>query len=84
MSKNYAFVATYSFDDDTAVYLFEKEEDAVAMLRKTFEDECRSDAENGYENETYIREDGWYASIRNYRRDGSEDLTEYRVGHIYG
>lgn len=81
--QSYAVIFTYDFDDDVAVYLFSDEEKARTFLRENFEREVEIDTEeNGYDTESYIREDGWYAKIINHF-DDHDDVTEYRVGIIY-
>lgn len=79
----FAFICTYSFDDDVAVYLCKTEAEAVDMLRQTYKDEVQSDTENGHEFEASISDDGWKAEIINYRSSGDVDHTWYRIGHVY-
>lgn len=81
--RDYAVVCSYSWDENTAVYLFDTEDEAVAFLRQTFKDETDSDTDNGYHFDCEISQTGWYAKITNYRSTGDIDVTEYRVGHIY-
>lgn len=84
--KNYAVIFTYSFDSDTAVYLFETEDEAKKFLKDYYTEELRIDTEeNGWSSEGTISDDGWYAKIENYCGDeGSEpDITEFRIGNIY-
>lgn len=79
----FAFICTYSFDDDVAVYLCSTEAEAVDMLRQTYKDEVQNDTESGYEFEASISDDGWKAEIINYRSSGDVDYTWYRIGHVY-
>ena len=80
---NYAVIFTYSFDDDVAVYLFEKEEEAKKFLKESFENEMRIDTkENGWDSHGYINGEGNYAKIETIFRDHT-DKTEMRIGNIY-
>ena len=82
--KSYAVIFTYSFDNDVAVYLFDTEEEAKQFLKGSFEEEVRIDtAENGGDCESYISEDGDYASITNYFLGREPDVTEFRIGNVY-
>ena len=80
---NYAVIFTYSFDDETVVYLFENEESAKQFLKEAYEEELRIDTdENGWESYGDIQEDGWYAVIHT-RFNDHIDKTEFRIGTIY-
>lgn len=82
-NKSYAVVFTYSFDSDTAVYLFDTEKDALIFLRESFMEELRIDREeNGWDTESYIDEDAGYAEIINHFYD-RDDKTEFRLGRVY-
>lgn len=82
---NYAVIYTYSFDDDVAVYLFETEEEAVAFLKSSYEEELRIDIEeNGWVSSGEISDDGWYARIETSSlRCQDVDVTEFRIGNVY-
>lgn len=80
---NYAVIFTYSFDGETAVYLFPDEESAKQFLKDSFEEELRIDTEeNEWGSAGYIDADGWYAQIRTHFED-HVDKTEMRIGCIY-
>lgn len=64
---------------ETSTTLFLNESDAIQYLRETFNNEVQMDAEGERDNETVISEDGTYAKITNYRRDGSVDISEWWV-----
>lgn len=80
---NFALICTYSWDFDTAVYLYESEDEAVASLKATYDAEVKIDTDEENDFESEYDESGWYAKITNYRRSGDVDVTEYRVGRIY-
>lgn len=82
---NYAVIYTYSFDDDVAVYLFETEEEAVAFLRSSYEEELRIDIEeNGWISRGEISDDGQYAKIETVSIGCiGVDTTEFRIGNVY-
>lgn len=87
MLKNeypYAVVVTYTFDDDVGVYPCRTEKEAKALLKKFFESEVAEDEANDNEAESVLAEDGWSATITNFRRDGSVDMTTWRIGSIDG
>lgn len=80
---NCAVIFTYSFDSEVAVYLFEREEDAVKFLFDSYSEELRIDLyENGWNSVGEISPDGLYAKITTSFPDG-EDVTEMYVGTIY-
>ena len=73
MLKNnypYAVIVRYDFDDDMGVYPCKDESQAKDLLKRFFEAE--------------ISDDGWSATITNYRRDGSIDHTWWTIGNVYG
>lgn len=81
--KPFAVVFTYSFDTDSAVYLFDTEEEAIDYMMKSLAEELRIDTEeNGWSSEGYIQEDGMYAKITNHFQDG-DDVTEFHIANIY-
>ena len=78
----FAVVITYSFDSEVPVFLFEDEDSAKLFLAENFLQECKIDMEeNGYDTDSEIGEDGWYAKIINHFSD-RDDVTEYRIGII--
>lgn len=87
MLKNeypYAVVVSYTFDDNVGVYPCRSEDEAKALLKKFFENEVAEDEANDNDAESVLAEDGWSATITNFRRDGSVDTTNWRIGTIYG
>lgn len=80
----YAVVVSYTFDDDVGVYPCRTEEEAKALLKKFFENEVAEDEANDNDAESVLSEDGWSATITNFRRDGSVDMTTWRIGSIDG
>jgi hypothetical protein len=81
--KSYAVVFTYSFDADSAVYLFDTEEKAIDYMMKSFEEELRIDQEeNGWDSEGYVTEDKMYAKIITHYPSG-DGVTEYHVANVY-
>ena len=82
-TMNFAVVCSYSFDNDTAVYLFTNENEAKLFLKDNFEQEIKIDVEeNGYDTESFISSDGWYAKIINHFAD-HDNVTEFRIGRVY-
>lgn len=79
---NYAVIFTYSFDDDVAVYLFETEDEAIAFLVGSYKEELRIDAENGWDSEGSLEDDGYSAKITTYFSDHI-NVTEFRIGKVY-
>lgn len=87
MLKNeypYAVVVSYTFDDNVGVYPCRSEDEAKALLKKFFENEVAEDEANDNDAESVLAEDGWSATITNFRRDGSVDMTTWRIGSIDG
>lgn len=80
----YAVVVRYDFDDDVGVYPCKDEDKAKELLKRFFEAEDAEDEANGHDFESEISDDGWSASITNYRHDGSVDHTWWTIGNIYG
>lgn len=70
--------------DDVGVYPCRAEEEAKALLKKFFENEVAEDEANDNDAESVLAEDGWSATITNFRRDGSVDMTTWRIGSIDG
>lgn len=80
---NYAVIFTYSFDWETAVYLFDDFEEAKKFLKTSAEEEYRIDIEeNEWESELEFDNDGCYAKITTHFFD-RDDITEMRIGNIY-
>lgn len=84
----YPLVTHYSFDAEVPVWLFDTEEEAIAELRRQFEEEKRIELE---ENERIegkdiffkISDDGTYASITHViSGDEPDDVTEWAVGNL--
>ena len=80
-------VTHYSFDSDTPVCLFDTQEEAIAELKRQFDEEVRIHTE---EDEHVIGEDmeidfdekcGMWASITIYY-DCDKDVTEWSVGRV--
>lgn len=87
MLKNeypYAVVVSYTFDDNVGVYPCRSEDEAKALLKKFFENEVAEDEANDNDAESVLAEDGSSATITNFRRDGSVDMTTWRIGSIDG
>lgn len=87
MVKNeypYAVVISYDFDNDVGVYPCKSEAKAKKLLKRFFDDEVAEDKANGHDFEAEISEDGWSATITNYRRDNSVDHTRWAIANIYG
>lgn len=81
--KSYAVVFTYSFDTDSAVYLFDTEEKAIDYMMKSLEEELRIDQEeNGWDSEGYVTEDKMYAKIITHYTSG-DDVTEMHIANVY-
>lgn len=79
---NYAVIFRYSFDDDTAVYLFATEEEAKNFLRDNYEFEVKINEDIGYSFDAEISDDGWGATITEYFQDHN-NITEMFIGNIY-
>ena len=80
---NYAVIFNYSFDDDTPVYLFSTEEEAIKFLTESYREELRIDLEeNEWDSVGEIQPDNRYARITTHFTD-KDDITEMRVGNIY-
>ena len=85
MKNKVPVVVRYSFDTDTPVWLFDSEEEALAFLKKDFENECRIDTEEnghviGEDMETCINEDEGYAKITHIIDGDHNDVTEWFIG----
>ena len=80
----YAVVVTYSFDSDVGVFPCCSEDKAKELLKRLFESEVAEDKANGNDAESALSEDGWSATITNFRRDGSVDHTWWKIGTISG
>lgn len=83
--KSYAVIFTYSFDSEVVVYLFDTVEEAREFLASSYREEMRIDIEeNGWDSVGSIDESGDYASITTTFYSGDTDITEMRVGNVYG
>lgn len=81
--KSYAVVFTYSFDTDSAVYLFDTEEKAIDYMMKSLEEELRIDQEeNGWDSTGYVTEDKMHAKIITHFPSG-DDVTEMHIANVY-
>ena len=81
--KSCAVVFTYSFDTDSAVYLFDTQEEAIDYMMKSLEEELRIDKEeNGQDSDSYVTEDKMYAKIITHFPRG-DDVTEMRIANVY-
>lgn len=81
--KSYAVVFTYSFDTDSAVYLFDTQEEAIDYMMKSFEEELRIDQEeNGWNSEGHVAEDKMYAEIITHYPSG-DSVTEMHIANVY-
>jgi len=84
----YPLVVHYSFDSEVPVWLFDTEEEAVAELRRQFEEEKRIELEENEkiegENVFFkISDDGTYAAIiRVVVGNEPNDVTEWTVGNL--
>lgn len=82
-TQQYAVTVTYSFDADVVVYLFDDEDTAKGFLYSNYKEELRIDMEeNGFNVESNISDDGWYAEIICYFND-HDDTTKFRIGRVY-
>lgn len=80
----YAVVVSYSFDDTVSVYPCASEDQAKDLLKKFFETEVEEDKAQNHEFEHEITDDGWAATITNYRKNGDVDYTWWKIGSIDG
>lgn len=84
MGKKIPMVVTYSFDAETPVWLFDTEEEAVAEIKKQYEEELQI-AKDNWGNNIYIEhnisKDGCYAEIKEFFSDHT-DVTKWSVGDI--
>lgn len=86
LSKKVPLVTTYSFDQDTPVFLFDSQEEAAAELKRQFNEELRIQTEEnghveGTDLEIKFSDDKLYASITIYY-DDQKDVIEWSVGDI--
>lgn len=82
----YVVVVSYSFDAEKPVWFFDTEEEAVAEIRKQFEEEKRIQIEEnghvlGEDIVCYIDESGDYAKISIDFEDEA-DVMEWTIGDI--
>ena len=80
-THEYAVVFTYNFDTASEITLFDDYDKAKQFLKESYEEELMIESEgNGWEDELefYIDDDGHYAEIKHYVRDGA-DICEYRL-----
>ena len=83
MNNLVAVIFTYSFDNETPVFLFKTEKEALAFLKRSYIEEVRIDKEeNGWDCHHFIEEDGRYAEIKNIFYD-HEDITRFHLGEVY-
>ena len=84
----YPLVTHYSFDAEVPVWLFDTEEEAIAELRRQFEEEKRIELEENERTEGEdiffkISDDGTYASITHIIGDNEpDDVTEWTLGNL--
>ena len=83
--KSYAVIFTYSFDCDSAVYLFDTFESATKFLESSYAEELRIDSEeNGWDTTGLINDEKTYAKIENYFPELNQtDITEFQIGNVY-
>ncbi len=86
LSKKVPLVTTYSFDQDTPVFLYDTQEEAAAELKRQFNEELRIQTEEighveGTDLEIKFSDDKLYASITIYY-DDQKDVIEWSVGDI--
>ena len=82
----YVVVVSYSFDREKSVWFFDTEEEAIACIRKQFEEEKRiqieeNEHELGNDIRCTIDDDGYYARIEIDFED-SVDVMEWAIGDI--
>lgn len=80
----YAVVVSYSFDDTVSVYPCTSEDQAKDLLKKFFETEIKESEALNDHFEAEITDDGWAATITDFRRDGDVDYTWWKIGSIDG
>lgn len=83
----YVVVVSYDFDIEKPVWFFDTEEEAIAEIRKQFEEEKRIQIEeNGHVLEKdlycYIDESGHYAKISIDYFEDESDVMEWTIGTI--
>lgn len=71
----YAVVSTYSFDDDVEIKLFFDQHSAANYVRDTFHTEVNEDDAMGNITNSRLDDDGLFARIINYPRDGGPAQT---------
>lgn len=81
-------VVTYSFDEEASVYLCTSDEEAEDTLWNDFQEELRIEREEnerieGEDMTVVVADSHRYASITIERADGTEDVTEWRIGTVY-
>ena len=84
MKKKIPMVVTYSFDGEIPVWLFDTEEEAIAEIKKQYEEELQVAKDNWGDNiniEHFITEDGCCAEIKEFFLDHT-DVTTWSVGDI--
>lgn len=79
-SMKYAVIYTYSFDSDSAVYLFDDYDDAADFLEESFERELETEIEECGADEVEFKYDNdrSYAAVIHHTPDG-DDVCEYRL-----
>lgn len=78
----YAVVSSFNFSEEVCVFPCLTEADAIILLRKFYDEETASDKECGFNSESEISEDGYYAKLTVHSRTGDDDITEFRVATI--
>lgn len=81
--NSWALVFSYSFDTDTAVYLFDTLEEAKKTLWGAVAEEVRIlREEDGCEAVSEISKDSLYGRIT-VRQNGMTVVQEVRIGNVY-
>jgi len=80
--RNYIVVATNVYISELKVEMFETEADAVAYLKKLYQNELKkAKAKNGWRVSGKLLDNGWYARIRSGYPD-QENVMEFRLGKL--
>ena len=81
-NKSYAVVFTYSFDDESSVYTFATEEQAMKFLDDSYAEELRIDTdENGWYSEGEKLSENHYTITNHF--DDHDDVTDFYFANIY-
>ncbi len=82
--KSFAVIFNYLPDDDSAVYLFNTEQEAKKNLRSFYDAQMSIKQDPGWVNHGSIAEDNTYARITSRLfGDVEEDVTEIRLGRVF-